>query len=49
MQNFEVDLAGVKKVVEFELIEIIEKKDSYLSLLGIDWSYENYVIIDLNK
>jgi hypothetical protein len=36
-------------MTEFEVIEIMGEKDSYLDLLGIDWAYENFVVIDLKK
>jgi len=36
LQNIEVDLDGVKTVVDFKGIEIIGEKDPYPSLLGID-------------
>jgi hypothetical protein len=49
LQNVEVDLVGVKTVVDFEVIEIIGEKDPYPTLLGIDWAYENYVVIDIKK
>jgi hypothetical protein len=31
------------------VIEIMGEKDPYPTLLGIDWAYENYVVIDLKK
>jgi hypothetical protein len=40
LQNVEVDLAGVKIVVDFEVIEIMGEKDSYPYLLGINWAYK---------
>jgi hypothetical protein len=49
LENMEIDVAGVKIVVEFEVIEIMGDKDPYPVLLGIDWAYENYAIIDLKK
>lgn len=45
----EVDVAGVKTQVDFEVIDIIGDKDPYLALLGIDRAYENYVGIYLKK
>jgi hypothetical protein len=45
----ELDLDGVKTIVDFEVIEIMGEKDPYPALLGIDWAYENYVVIDLKK
>jgi hypothetical protein len=45
----EVDLVGVNIVADFEVIEIMGDKDPYPTLLGIDWAYINYVVIDLKK
>jgi hypothetical protein len=45
LENVEVDLAGVNIVADFEVIEIMGDKDPYPSFLGIDWAYDNYVII----
>jgi hypothetical protein len=49
LQNVQVDLDGVQTMANFEVIEIIGEKDPYLALLGIDWAYENYVVIDIKK
>jgi hypothetical protein len=49
MENVEIYVVGVKITSNFELIEIMGDKDPYPSLLGIDWAYENYVIIDIKK
>lgn len=49
LENVEVDVARVKTHTEFEVIDIMGDKDPCLALLGIDWAYENYVIIDLKK
>ena len=49
LQNIEVDLVGVNRVVDFEVVEIMGEKDLYPTLMGIDWAYENYIIIDLKK
>ena len=45
----EIDVVGVKTTTNFEVIEIMGDKDPYPSLLGIDWAYDNYAIIDLNR
>jgi len=45
----EIDVAGLKTVVDFEVIEIMGDKDPYPSLLGIDWAYDNYFLIDLKR
>ena len=34
LENVEVDLAGVKTVADFEVIEILDDKDPYPTLLG---------------
>jgi hypothetical protein len=45
----EIDVAGVKIMAKFEVIEIMGDKDPYPMLYGIDWAYENYAVIDLKK
>ena len=45
----EIDVAGLKTVADFEIIEIMGDKDPYSALLGIDWACDNYVVIDLKK
>ena len=45
----EVDIVGVKTYTDFEVIDIMGDKDLYPALLGIDWAFENYAIIDLKK
>ena len=49
LEEFEVDIAGVKTFTDFEFIDIMGDKDLYPALLGIDWAFENYEIIDLKK
>jgi hypothetical protein len=49
LKNVDIDVAGVKTVYDFEVIEIMGDKDPYLTLLGIDWAYDNYAVIDLKK
>jgi hypothetical protein len=49
LKNVEIDVVGVKTVYDFEVIEIMGDKDPYPTLLGIDWAYENYAIIELKK
>lgn len=49
LEAVEVDVAGVKSYIEFEVIDIMGDKDAYPTLLAVDWAYENYVIIDLKK
>jgi hypothetical protein len=49
LENVEIDVARVKTVAYFEVIEIMGDKEPYPTLLGIDWAYENYAVIDLKK
>jgi hypothetical protein len=35
LENVEIDVAGVKTVADFEVIEIMGDKDPYPALLGI--------------
>jgi hypothetical protein len=49
LENVEIDVAGVKTTTDFEVIEFMGDKDHYPTLLEIDWAYENYAIIDLNR
>ena len=45
----EIDVAGVKTMADFEVIEIMGDKYPYPTLLVIDLAYENYAVIDLKK
>jgi hypothetical protein len=49
MEDVEVDVAEVKMIVDFEVIEIMGDEDPYPALLGIDWDYDNYGVIDLTR
>jgi hypothetical protein len=49
LENVEIDVAVVNIVANFEVIEIMGDKDPYPALHGIDWAYDNYALIDLNK
>jgi hypothetical protein len=49
LESVEIDVVGVKTLDDFEVIEIVGDKDPYPALLGIDWAYDNYVVIELKK
>jgi hypothetical protein len=49
LENVEIDVAGVKTITDFEVIEIMGDKDPDPALLGIDWAYDNYRVIELKK
>jgi hypothetical protein len=44
-----VNIEGVKTKVDFEVIEIMDESDPYPALLGIDWAFENNVVLNLKK
>ena len=39
----------MKTYTDFEVIDIMGDMDPYPALLGINWAFENYAIIDLKK
>lgn len=43
------DLDGVRSVAEFKVIEILDDKNMYPTLLGIEWVLKNNAIINLKK
>ena len=49
MEDVEVDVGGIKTKVDFEVIEILDVSYPYPSLLGIDWAFENNVILNLKR
>jgi hypothetical protein len=49
LENIEVDTIGVNTIEDFEVIEIMGDKYLYPTLLGTDWDYNKYIIIDLKK
>ena len=49
LEDVEVDIDGVKSTVEFEVIEIIDDTKPYPTLLGIDYGFDNLVVLNLKK
>jgi hypothetical protein len=49
LENVEIDVVGFKTTTDFEVIEKMGDKDPCPALIGIDWAYKNYAIIDLNR
>jgi hypothetical protein len=45
----EVNIEGVKTKADFEVIEIMDESDPYPALLGIDWAFDNNVVLNLKK
>jgi hypothetical protein len=44
-----VKIEGVKTKVDFEVMEIMDDFDPYPALLGIDWAFDNNVVLNLKK
>jgi hypothetical protein len=44
-----VNIDGVRSISYFEVIEIVDDSQPYLALMGIEWAFDNHVIINLNK
>lgn len=49
MSNVPVDIDGVRSLVDFKVIEIIDDSNLFPKLLGIDWDFDNLVVINLKK
>ena len=47
--KFMVDIAGVRVLADFEVIEIVEDADPYPALLGLDWAIDMGGVINLKK
>jgi hypothetical protein len=42
-----IDLYGVHTKSDFEVIEIVDDRTPYPTLLGLDWAFDNHSIINL--
>jgi hypothetical protein len=49
MEQVEVRIDGVKTKLDFKVTEIMGELDSYLTLLGIEWAFDNNTILNLKK
>jgi hypothetical protein len=49
MEHVVVDIDGVRTFVDFEVIEIVDDSCSYPTMLGIDWDFNNFFVVDLKK
>ena len=49
LSNMLVDIDDMRSLVDFEVIEIIDDSRSYPALLGIEWAFNNLVVINLKK
>jgi hypothetical protein len=44
-----VDIDGVRSVADFEVIEIADDSQPYPTLMGLEWAFDNHVIINLKR
>jgi hypothetical protein len=44
-----MDIDAVRTFADFEVIEIVDDSCPYPALLGIDWAFNNSIVVDLKK
>jgi len=49
LQGVIVDIEGMSELVDFEVIEILDDRNPYHALLGIDWATNMNGVINLKK
>ena len=49
LSNVLVDIDGVQSLANFKVIKIIDDSNPFPALLGINWAFENLVVINLKK
>jgi hypothetical protein len=49
LEHVLVDIDGVRTFIDFEVIEIVDDNCPYPTLLGIDWAFNNSIVVDLKK
>jgi hypothetical protein len=49
LEHVPVDIDGVRTFTDFKVIEIVDDNCPYLALLGIDWAFDNSIVVDLKK
>jgi hypothetical protein len=49
LEHVPVDIDGVRTFTDFEVIEIVDDSFPYRALLGIDWAFDNSIVVDLKK
>ena len=49
LQGVTVDIEGASMLEDFEVIEIVDDRNPYPVILGIDWSTNMYRVINLKK
>lgn len=49
LSNVPVDIDDIRSLVDFEVIEIIDDSRLYPALLGIEWAFDNLVVVNVKK
>ena len=49
LSNVPLDIDGVQSLTNFKVIEIIDDSNPFPALLGIDWAFDNLIVINLKK
>ena len=49
LSNVPMDIDGVQSLADFEVIEIIDDSKPYPMLLGIEWNFDNLIVINPKK
>jgi hypothetical protein len=49
LEHVLVDIDGVITFVDFKVIEIVDDSCLYPVLLGIDWDFNNSIVVDFKK
>lgn len=49
LENVIVDMDGIQSSADFEVIKLEDEIEPYPTLLGIEWDFDNNVIINLKK
>jgi hypothetical protein len=49
LEKVEVIIEGVETKADFEVIDIVDESDPYPTLLGIDWAFDNNVVLNLKN
>jgi hypothetical protein len=49
LEHVPMDIDGVRTFAYFEVIEIVDDSYPYPVLLGIDWAFNNSIMVDLKK
>jgi hypothetical protein len=49
LEHVPVDISRVRMFANFEVIEIVDDHFPYPTLLGIDWAFNNSIVVDLKK